>query len=141
MDRPSRISAHVVFAMLALVLAIVAFQPARPKSDATSRSVSVPEAIALVDSGAVVIDVRERSVSAAAHLPGAMLVPLETLSAQMPQIEAAARKDSAVVVYCGSGSSRGPEAARKLRDAGYTRTVNLAAGAEGWRAAGMPVVN
>jgi rhodanese-related sulfurtransferase len=44
-------------------------------------------------------------------------------------------------VYCGNGSTRGPEAARKLRDAGYTRTVNLAAGAEGWRTAGMPVVN
>jgi rhodanese-related sulfurtransferase len=141
MDRPSRISAHVVFALLALVLAIVAFQPARPKGEAGPRSVSVPEAIALIDGGAVLIDVRERSVSAAAHLPGAMLVPLETLSAQMPQIEAVARKDSALVVYCGNGSTRGPEAARKLRDAGYTRTVNLAAGAEGWRAAGMPVVN
>jgi hypothetical protein len=51
---------------------------ANPMSNA--HDVSVQEAIALIDAGALVIDVRERAASANSHLPGALLIPLEVLS-------------------------------------------------------------
>jgi len=103
------------------------------------RTVSHAEAIALVDAGAVVIDVRDRAVSASAHLPGALLIPLETLAAQMKDLPVA--KDAPIVVYCGDGTTRGPRAAHMLNQAGYTDAVNMQPGMEGWRQANYPVAS
>ena len=100
-----------------------------------ANEVSIQEAIALVDSGALVIDVRE---SPKTHLPGALMIPLEVLGAHLSRLEAA--KAQSIVVYCGSGTSRGPRAAELLTQAGFTRVVNLEPGIEGWRKAGLPVV-
>jgi len=96
--------------------------------------VSIQEAIALIDSGALVIDVRE---SPKTHIPGALLIPLEVLNAHLSKLEAA--KAQSIVVYCGNGSTRGPEAAQILTQAGFAHVVNLQPGIEGWRAAGLPV--
>ena len=125
---------HVIFGAIAIALAAVALQPRKP---APLPEVSIPEAIAMVDAGALVIDVRDRAMSGSAHLPGAMLVPLETLSTRLPQIKEAAR-ERPVVVYCGNGTTRGPEATRKLKEAGVDAR-NLQPGASGWSAAGMPM--
>jgi rhodanese-related sulfurtransferase len=80
--------------------------------------------------------VRERAVSANSHLPGALLVPLEVLG-HLSKLEAA--KAQSVVVYCGNGSARGPEAVRMLGQAGFAYAVNLKPGIEGWRATGLPL--
>ena len=101
------------------------------------REVTVPEARALVDAGALVIDVRERDKSAASHVPGALLIPLDLLASNLPKIEA--YKGKAIVVYCGNGSTLGPEATQLLNKAGYAQAVNLKEGIEGWRRAGLPV--
>ena len=98
--------------------------------------VSVPEAIALVDAGALVIDVRERSVSAGSHLPGALLIPLEVVSARLSSMELS--KAQRIVVYCNRGAGRGPAAVKALTEAGFTNVVNLESGIEGWRAARLP---
>lgn len=123
---------QVLVAALALVLAL-ALHSGRPAQFNVSE-VSVPEAIALIDSGALVIDVRG---SPSTHLPGALLIPLEVLSARLAQMEVA--KTQPIVVYCGRGSRLGPEAAHVLTQAGFTQVVNLRPGIEGWRAAGLPV--
>ena len=125
---------HLVFGTIALALAAVAFQPRKP---APVPEVSISQAVAMVDAGALVIDVRERAVSGSAHLPGAMLVPFETLSSRMPQLREAAA-ERLVVVYCSEGMTRGPEATRRLRDAGVD-AHHLRFGATGWSAAGMPM--
>jgi rhodanese-related sulfurtransferase len=108
---------------------------ANPMSNA--HDVSVQEAIALIDAGALVIDVRERAASANSHLPGALLIPLEVLSAHLSKLEAA--KARSIVVYCGNGSTRGPQAVQILTQAGFAHAVNLKPGIEGWRATGLPV--
>ena len=100
------------------------------------KEVTAIEAKALMDAGAVVIDVRDRSMSGATHLPGAMLIPLEVLEANLAQLEAARAKS--IIVYCGDGSTRGPEAAALLNKAGFAGAVNLKPGIEGWRSAGLP---
>ena len=101
------------------------------------KEVSLPEAKALIDGGALVIDVRYQAVSAAAHIAGALLIPLEALPARMAEIESA--KALPIVVYCGDGSTLGPEAAHLLTQAGFTQVVNLKPGFSGWREAGLPV--
>jgi len=83
----------------------------------------------------VVIDVRPPEEYRAAHIPGAVSVPLEELEARIRQLPA--RKE--VVAYC-----RGPyclmayHAVEKLRARGR-RARRLVDGLPEWRAAGFPV--
>ena len=100
--------------------------------------VDIAQAKALVDSGALVIDVRGAEQFAVRHLPGAVLVPLAILRAGIPASIAVAR-DKPVVVYCNKGVASGPEATRLLQQAGFSHAVNLHSGIEGWAAAGLPV--
>jgi rhodanese-related sulfurtransferase len=102
-----------------------------------AKDVSLDEARALIAAGAMVIDVRDKAVSGSAHLPGALLIPLEVLEARLKAMEVA--KTQPIIVYCGKGSTLGPEAAHILTQAGYTEVVNLAPGLSGWRDAGLPV--
>ena len=122
-----------IVATLTLFLAVV-MRAGGPVLPYKSNDVSVPEAISLIESGALVIDVR---YSPTTHLPGAMLIPMEVLAARLEKLEIA--KTQPIVVYCGNGAARGPEAAQILTRAGFTNVVNLGSGIEAWRAAGLPV--
>jgi|SRR5687768_16148017 len=124
-------------ALLVFCAVLMQSGPARQASFDTP-GVSVSQAIVLIDSGALVIDVRERSVSAGSHLPGALLIPLEVVAAHLSKMELA--KAQTIVVYCNQGTGRGPAAVQALAEAGFTNVVNLQAGIEGWRGAGMPTV-
>lgn len=99
--------------------------------------VTARDAQVLSAAGAIIIDVRDRAASGSAHLPGALLIPLETLLAQLEKREIAKTAD--IIVYCGDGSTLGPRAAHMLTQAGYTKVANLKAGLQGWEAAGLPV--
>ena len=91
----------------------------------------------MLEAGAISIDVRDKAVAATAHLPGALLIPLEVLQADLPRLEA--YKAYPIVVYCGDGTSRGPDAAALLEREGFSKVVNLQHGIEGWRSAGLKV--
>jgi len=67
-----------------------------------------------------------------------MLVPLAVLEAGIPASLSAA-KDKPVVVYCGNGSTRGPEGTHLLHQTGFSQAVNLRPGLEGWAKAGLPI--
>ena len=73
----------------------------------------------LIDSGALVIDVRELNVSAGSHIVGAMLIPLSTLPQRMQELGIDQAKS--IVVYCNEGTTRGPEGTALLQQAGYTK--------------------
>jgi len=132
----------LILASIVVLFAIVTHSgdPARygepMNPGAKAPGVSIQEAIALIDAGALVIDVRD---SPKTHIPGALLIPLEVLNAHLSKLEAA--KAQSIVVYCGNGSTRGPEAAQILTQAGFAHVVNLQPGIEGWRAANLPVVS
>ena len=93
-----------IVATLTLFLAVV-LRAGGPVSPFKSNDVSVPEAISLIEAGALVIDVR---YSPSTHLPGALLIPMEVLGARLEKLEIA--KTQPIVVYCGNGTARGPEA-------------------------------
>ena len=100
------------------------------------KDVTVSEARQLIDAGAVVVDVRDKSVSGSSHIDGALLIPLDALSGRISEI--GADKTKPVVVYCNDGTNRGPRGTALLNEAGYTQAVNLKTGIEGWRAANLP---
>jgi rhodanese-related sulfurtransferase len=102
------------------------------------REVSVSEARELFDTlRPVVIDVREKDAYDKGHIPGAVAVPIGELGQRMDAL-GLSRTDP-VLVYCGEGSNRGPDATRQLNTGGYSGAVNLRGGYAGWQAAGQPV--
>ena len=102
------------------------------------KDVSASEAKALIDAGAVIVDVRGQGAYETRHLPGALAIPLAELKAAIPALLVSA-KEKPIVVYCNDGVSTGPEGTQLLNQAGYGGAVNLKSGIEGWERAGYPV--
>ena len=103
------------------------------------REVSLAEAKSLIDSGALVVDVRDQGKYDFRHIPGAVLVPVDTLRVSIPASVGADRTRN-IVVYCNEGVAHGPEAAHLLNEAGFSKAVNLRSGIEGWAHAGFPIL-
>jgi rhodanese-related sulfurtransferase len=98
--------------------------------------VSVANAAAKRESGAFILDVREPDEWIEAHIPGATLIPLETLASRAGDVP----RDKDVVVVCRSGN-RSQEGRDILRQAGFTRVTSMAGGLREWVAAGYPTVS
>ena len=82
-----------------------------------------------------VLDVRPAEEYRAAHIPGAVSVPLKELEKRLGGLA----KDREVVAYCrGPYCVLAPEAVKLLRARGY-RAVALGDGVAEWRAHGLPV--
>ena len=128
MARADRLPTYAV-PLAALVVAFIIYSVAGDRHP-NVKDVSVSEARELIAAGAVVVDVRDRSVSGSSHINGALLIPLEGLADRMSEVS--------VVVYCNEGTNRGPRGTALLNEAGYTQAVNLKTGIEGWRAANLP---
>jgi rhodanese-related sulfurtransferase len=99
-----------------------------------AKTISVADAAKLRESGAVVIDVRERGEWDEVHMPGATLIPLGTLANTLDRVP----KDKAVVVICRSGS-RSQTGRDILLKAGYTQVASVDGGMLAWERAGLPV--
>ena len=70
-----------------------------------------------VNDGHVVVDVRRVDEYASGHIPGAILIPNESIGTEKP--DQLPDKDQIILVYCRSGN-RSKQAAQKLADMGYT---------------------
>ncbi len=76
------------------------------------------------------LDVRQPEEWETGRIPGAVLIPLDTLPARLGEIRHAAE----IVVYCHSGY-RSAKALKLLRAAGFTRVRHLPGGICAWNAA------
>ncbi|MFD1576487.1 rhodanese-like domain-containing protein [Ramlibacter ginsenosidimutans] len=101
--------------------------------------VDVAKAKALLDAGALAVDVRGQDPFDYRHLPGAMLIPLVALRTSIP-LALSQAKERQIVVYCNDGHSSGPEATDILVRNGFKYVQNLKSGVEGWASAGLPLV-
>lgn len=86
-------------------------------------------------SAPVILDVRTPEEFAAGHLQGAVNVPHDQLAARLAGL--GLDPSAEVVVHCERGS-RAKTAEAVLREAGFTRVVDLEGHMKGWRAAGLP---
>jgi len=71
-----------------------------------------------MDDGHVVVDVRRQDEYDAGHIPGAILIPNESIDTEPPQ--ELPDLNQIILIYCRSGN-RSKQAAQKLFDMGYTR--------------------
>lgn len=109
--------------ILLMVLALTACTS--PASESVSyRQIPMQDAIQLMktETDYVILDVRTPSEYAQGHIPGAILVPNETIGTDdIPQLS---RKDQLLLVYCRSGN-RSKQASEKLAQLGYTNVVEF----------------
>ena len=80
------------------------------------------------------IDVREDDEYAAAHLPGALSIPLSEFMARVDEID----EDLPVLLVCNTGV-RSSQAALFLASMGYEDIYNLEEGTKGWLKQGRAV--
>ncbi len=100
------------------------------------RTVSPREVEALIAAGDVdIVDVREPSEWATGHLPGARLVPLGALRADV----AGANLGNRVLFVCAKGG-RSQQAAAIAEGRGPTDIYSLDGGTTGWHGEGLPLV-
>lgn len=75
-----------------------------------------------VDDGHVIVDVRREDEYAEGHIPGAILIPNESIVDTPP--EELPDFDQIILIYCRSGR-RSKEAAQKLADMGYSNVYEF----------------
>jgi rhodanese-related sulfurtransferase len=95
--------------------------------------ISVQEANEMMQDGAAVIDVREPHEYSSGHVPGAALIPVNSVFARREELP----KDKDVIFVCAVGQ-RSALAAEMAAAAGLTRLFNLEGGTDAWIKAGMP---
>jgi rhodanese-related sulfurtransferase len=84
-------------------------------------TVTGAEAKALVQGGALLLDVRSPEEFAAGHLEGALNIPVDALASRLAEV---GPKDRPVVVYCRSGV-RSKKARALLLEQGWAKVENL----------------
>ena len=95
-----------------------------PTEATTYRQITMAEAVKMMEKEAnyVLLDVRTEQEFAAGHIPGAILVPNETIG--MQEIPLLPDKDQLIMVYCRSGN-RSKQASGKLIQLGYTNIIEI----------------
>jgi rhodanese-related sulfurtransferase len=89
----------------------------------------------LQDKTALLIDVREPSEFRRGHIPGAMNMPLRSLTDNLDKLS----KDRPVVLYCSSGY-RTAMGVMALQMLGYSNVRGFPPSIQGWKAGGEPIV-
>lgn len=114
--------------------------PAAPKTDAPapgpkgdSVNISAADFVEKFRTGEkmLVIDVRTEQEYAMGHVPGAKLMPLQTLDQTITKYP----KDQELYLICQTGN-RSAQAYTLLKNMGYTKLHNVVGGTEGWKKLG-----
>jgi len=110
--------------LLALALTGCAAPLKNDEVPASYRQINTQQAVEMMskEQGYIILDVRTQSEYTAGHIPGAILIPNETIGAG--EIPALPDKNQLILVYCRSGN-RSKQAAAKLVQLGYTNIVEF----------------
>lgn len=124
-----RIFAIFALALSVLTLSACALPAPMPEPTPTStpvqyRKISAADAKARIDSGddIIILDVRTQEEFNEGHIPGAILIPNETILDEQPAL--LPDLDAEILIYCRSGN-RSAQAANKLIAMGYTDVVDF----------------
>ena len=124
-----RIFAIFALALSVLTLSACALPAPMPEPTPTStpvqyRKISAADAKARIDSGdnIIILDVRTQEEFNEGHIPGAILIPNETILDEQPEL--LPDLDAEILIYCRSGN-RSAQAANKLIAMGYTDVVDF----------------
>ena len=131
------ISQHYFLAIGAAAAAVaVAIYELRERSQAFA-GLSAPQAVRLMNQGAMVLDLRAKAAYDAGHIGDARNVPATELEAQAESLRK--WRDKNVITYCDSGIN-GASSARALTKLGFTKVFNLQGGLNAWVKDNLPLV-
>jgi rhodanese-related sulfurtransferase len=122
-------------ALVAMAVIVLAYELRYRVAAATA--VAPSEAIRLMNSGAVLVDLRAANQFKDGHIAGARNVPGDRLVADPKALEKFA--DKTVVLYCGDGATTGA-AVRTLARAGSKNMFSLRGGLAAWKQDNLPLV-
>ena len=118
------LAAIICFGMAAIKFCTARMKPntatARPKSSADLTAEEAKERME-ENPNVILLDVRTQEEFDEGHIPGAVCLPNEFITAEMPF---PFEKDAEILVYCRSGR-RSAEAASKLRSMGFTKVFDF----------------
>ena len=100
------------------------------------RDIGTLEATRLINSNAVLVDLRETAEFEGGRLPKAIHIPLSQLESRSGEL--GKLKERPVVAYCMTGN-RSSLAAKILERAGFKDIYQLRGGYRAWKDAGLPV--
>ena len=100
-------------------------------------NVTAPQAVQLINKGAVVMDVRDRDQFVTGHLVNAKNVPLSDIQSDQKTIEK--YRNKTVLAVCETGMTSG-KAANLLRGAGFDEVFSLRGGLRAWQQENLPLV-
>ena len=117
----------IFMTMLTAVLLLLQACSGKPNNEVKSQTyhqITQDEAGKMMekDDGHIVVDVRRQDEYDAGHIPGAILIPNESIGADQP--EELPDPDQIILIYCRSGN-RSKQAAAKLVKLGYTDIVEF----------------
>ena len=112
----------------------------RPKGVSVSfKSISVTDAMQLIENGVLIIDVREQNEYDQAHIENSVLVPLSTVSAE--KINEVNPQNKTILIHCHSGK-RSKIAANIILTQGYTGEIlELDEGIKAWTEFGQKIIS
>lgn len=127
----SRGAVLAVFVVLCMLLSACGNEISLPESvlsevptatsseTATYQQITQEEAEEMMraDDGHIIVDVRRQDEYDSGHIPGAILIPNESIGTEQPK--ELPDLDQVILIYCRSGR-RSKEASQKLADMGYT---------------------
>lgn len=128
-NHPFLVAAAAILAVLAIVIEI------RERAKGSSL-VGATDAVRLMNSGALVLDVRDTKDYEAGHIIDARSVPSGEVAARADSLKK--YKDKPVVVCCESGFASA-SAARVLQGQGFNKVVSLRGGLRSWRQDNLPL--
>ena len=110
--------------LVAVIILLSGCTASQSRTDASYTQITQEEAKVMMgkDDGHIIVDVRRQDEYDEGHIPGAILIPNESITdkkpSELPDL------DQIILVYCRSGR-RSKEAAQKLADMGYTNVYEF----------------
>lgn len=95
------------------------------------KEINIDTAVAHINAGSLIVDVREPFEFEAAHLPGAVNIPRGVIEFKIGDHPTLSNKGAEILLYCKTGG-RSVLAAFNLQRMGYTRITSLTGGFDGW---------
>ncbi|MCX7193406.1 MAG: rhodanese-like domain-containing protein [Proteobacteria bacterium] len=95
------------------------------------REINIDIAVAHINAGSLIVDVREPAEFEAAHLPGAVNIPRGVIEFKTVDHPALANKAAEILLVCKTGG-RSVLSAFNLQRMGYTGVLSLTGGFDGW---------
>ena len=115
---------RLAFVFFALIILLSGCSANQSNTGASYTQITQDEAKEMMkkDDGHIIVDVRRQDEYDAGHIPGAIMIPNESITDEQPK--ELPDLNQIILVYCRSGR-RSKEAAQKLADIGYTNVYEF----------------